>query len=209
MEQKIKEFIAAFNDIFDTFNNQPTPDDIDYYNNKLFEYYILHRMERKLEKTTNGFTLTPYLWLTINPPDNISINTAQTVIQKFLKKKKITSYLYVIEQRGFTDTTIGVGTHYHILFNHTYTNKYELVRETHNTFKKIINIESSHVNNFIKYKDCKTDHDVKKRVKYILGNKDGIEKQEKQKYDKIFRQKNNLANYYSNNAEALLQTNIS
>jgi len=133
------------------------------------------------------------LFITINPrPDDFK----KTMI-KFKSKVWIENYIYVFEQRGTTEAESGRGFHSHILLWKPDSKKsHEVVRETKNTFKNICSIDNPSILNI---KNCK-EEDIPKRKNYMLGQKN-IEndpsKAIKQEIDCIWRERNNLQEYYS------------
>lgn len=136
------------------------------------------------------------LFITINPRPDVSLEEFIKVMNKFKSKVWIEDYIYVYEQRGTTAQESGKGFHSHILLWKPDNKKsHEVIRETKNTFKNICSIDNPSILNI---KNCK-DEDIEKRKNYMLGHKN-IEtdpsKQVKQEIDLIWRERNNIENYY-------------
>lgn len=134
-----------------------------------------------------------HLFITINPPPSYNLKDFLNTIQKTIKKNWIEGYLYVIEQRGENEEELGKGFHTHILIKLIdHKRRSQIDREIKNTWKKILDVDNYHILN-IKYID---DDEQKRKQKYMLSLKSEEIKHLKQKYDIIFRQKNNLQKFY-------------
>jgi len=136
------------------------------------------------------------LFITINPRPDVSLEEFMKVMNKFKSKVWLEDYIQVYEQRGTTEQESGKGFHAHILLWKPDNKKsHEVVRETKNTFKNICSIDNPSILNI---KNCK-DEDIEKRKNYMLGHKNteaDPSKQVKQEIDLIWRQRNNIENYY-------------
>lgn len=136
------------------------------------------------------------LFITINPRPDVSLEEFIKSMNKFKSKVWIEDYIYVYEQRGTTEQESGKGFHAHILLWKPDNKKsHEVIRETKNTFKNICSIDNPSILNI---KNCK-DEDIDKRKNYMLGHKNteiDPSKQVKQEIDLIWRQRNNIENYY-------------
>lgn len=148
-----------------------------------------------------------WLFLTVNAYDSITVEDFRKKIEKTLTSKIFVSGLAVIEQRGSTDETCGNGMHAHILFKRITPLSEGLPpsnikRNFRDSFKKYCNVKNHHILNFLFVPfDSPTPDDrnnAKYKYKYMVGEKSGPEKQLKQKFDKIFREKNNLPPYFGN-----------
>lgn len=136
------------------------------------------------------------LFITINPRPDVSLEDFMRAMNKFKSKVWIEDYIYVYEQRGITKEESGKGFHSHILLWKPDNKKsHEVIRETKNTFKNICSIDNPSILNI---KNCK-DEDIEKRKNYMLGHKNteaDPSKQVKQEIDLIWRDRNNIENYY-------------
>jgi len=200
----LKEYAIAVRDFRIRWKDIDRPDSIDEQH---LDYLITclcnHQKWMQFEKYEEDTTkLTEYMFITISPPSTVSLNESHSVFKKFIKKTNFKEYLYVIEQRGESDDDVGRGIHYHALVRTSYDRFSALRRDTHNTFKNIINLDDEkirkHINEIINFKNCRDMTDVKNRIEYMTGIKKPVSKQIRQKYDTIFRNNNNLQSYYGN-----------
>jgi len=139
------------------------------------------------------------LFITVNPRPDIQLDEFMKSLNKYVNKKWIEDYIYVIEQRGITEDESGKGFHSHLLiWKPDNKRSSEVIRETKNTFKKICSVDNPAILNI---QNCKED-DIDKRKNYMLGLKglnDDPTKEQKQKIDVGFRKRNNIDLYYSKN----------
>ncbi len=139
------------------------------------------------------------IFITVNPRPDIDLLEFMKVLRKYVIKKWIDDYIYVIEQRGITEDESGKGFHSHILiWKPDNKRSSEVIRETKNTFKKICSVDNPSILNI---QNCK-EEDIEKRRNYMLGLKalnDDPSKEQKQKIDIGFRERNNIEIYYSKN----------
>lgn len=147
--------------------------------------------------------LTDAMFVTYNPRDDVSLKTALQALDTFVKKSKIDKYIYAIEQRAVSEDTIKQRNtfHIHILHTHKYDRSSHYVRETKSSFNKTCNTGNWRCLNIL---PATTDQDITNRLNYILGDKkddNGLMKSEKQKIDKIFRERYMLKDYYTNDKQ--------
>lgn len=137
-----------------------------------------------------------FLWITISPPD-CTMQEFMKCTARMQKKKWIANnpYIYVIEQRKdelwwatAQPSYDNIGKHIHLIVNTTYA-KSRVINELSKTFK--CGAQSIHHTTHI------MEH-LQDKKDYCLGLKTGDGKEQKQKGDVLFRQKNNLSNYYTN-----------
>lgn len=139
-----------------------------------------------------------HIFLTINPPPNLSLMDFHLNIQKTLMrgdnlKQWIKGFLYVLEQRGETINEIGKGFHTHILIElGEHKKRSHIDRELKYLWKKILDTDNYHIFN-IKYIDYE---EQLRKQKYILGQKQESSKHTKQEYDIIWRENNSIEKYY-------------
>ena len=153
-----------------------------------------------------------YYWVTISP------DTTKITIEDFVKKVKnllckncVASPSYaVIEQRGtIENNNIGEGFHAHCLLKRTNFENYsssQFIRNLKNPFRKCIDLKSPLIDSLFNVQSLVapyTDLDGVKqdfyadKLEYIQNmNKWGIEKNDKQHADVIFREKNNIQPIY-------------
>lgn len=157
--------------------------------------YEKYQYNSKLDVVVTRKQVKPYthLFITVNPPPTLLLDIFINTINKTLSKNWIEGYIYVIEQRGENEEELGKGFHTHILIKLTHHKKQsEINREIKNTWKKILDIDNYHILN-IKF----IDNDEQKRKQgYILGEKAEEIKHLKQKMDIVYRQNNNLKQFY-------------
>lgn len=150
----------------------------------------------KTEKTINN-----YVWLCVNPNSTYVLSDFVMLVEKAFTKKWIESYVYVYEQRGIVEEEVGKGFHLHALIKKPHDMGHKrMLKELSNTFKKCCDTSNFH------YFQLKMidDAEYMRKLEYILGNKESDQhnqKEIKQMYDKPFRQKNKLQNFYYKNLE--------
>lgn len=149
------------------------------------------------------YRLTDVMFVTYNPRPDVSLRNAIQVVEQFVKKSKIDKYIYAIEQRATTEATMNDGNsfHIHIIHTHKYDRSSHYIRETKSTFNKTCMVKNWRCLNIL---PSTTDQDITNRLNYIIGDKkddNGLMKTEKQKIDKIFRERYMLKDYYTNDKE--------
>lgn len=122
--------------------------------------------------------------------DDRDIEVIMKSMERVVRKKWITDYYYVVEQRGITEETCGEGIHVHLLISKNGKRKSQVIREIASTTKL--------AKNFIDIQEGKTANIYERRKDYMLGKKEGLVKQNRVKFDALFRQKNNLKDIYTN-----------
>ncbi len=148
--------------------------------------------EKLSKKKCNG-----YVWITINPKPDVTLQAFKKLIKKIVLKTCFTDYLAVLEQRGTIEEKLGSGFHAHILFKRNLNYKpAKCITNLKNSCKNYVgNINNQHQFN---YKVIGEDFAKDKKI-YILGqNKTGDGKQPKQAADRIWRQKENIDEYLGN-----------
>lgn len=161
----------------------------DYLDSEEFQkaFPIFKEVKEKAEKIN-----TRFIFLTVNPEPSITLNYFRDVINKAINKKWMINYLYVIEQRGDNEDSMGRGFHAHFIIDTDGKKRHEIIRELKNTFKKVCDISSNCIFNV---RNIKEEH-LKRFLGYILSMKNQKFKHDKQKIDKRFREINHIANYY-------------
>lgn len=168
--------------------------DRQYEGTKLQEVYDQVTSLRKQEAENK------YYFITICPYDDIELSKLVKVMDKIVKKRWFTSYVYVYEQRQSEQGKPYHGIHTHIIVDKGSIKKSEAIREVYNTCKDIVGSKQS-----VDVKILETEYDLSTRLNYILGTKSTQEKQEKQNIDKIFREENNLQDFYEKNFLHIIQ----
>ena len=169
--------------------------------NLVYEYLTdrqIRMNEERLELLANKSTniLTEFMFITVRPQPkkNISVKWLYDKTLKLLKSKCVSDYLLVFEQAGRCVSEMGEGLHVHFIIKSKYRKYCELRKQLRTTYFDC----SDYLDTAINMKNCKTIHDVEKRKKYMLGAKDGLEKQHKVEIDKLWRQRWNIEDFYGN-----------
>lgn len=155
--------------------------------------------EDELEQTVREATARKhnnlYLWLTVSPKASIEWKDFKDVIERFVKRTMFNDHLYVYEQRGKEETSIGDGFHCHLLLKRNLDYKpSKVIQNSKNTFKNITNVKKFEIFNY-----HWLDEQFKKdKVEYITGLKTGEDKDVKQEMDILFRKYNDIDLYYGN-----------
>lgn len=155
-------------------------------------------IEERQELLSNKSTdiLTEFMFITVrpDPKKNITLKWLYDKTFKYLKSKCVSDYLLVFEQASECVSNMGQGLHVHFLIKSKYRKYCELRKHLRSTYFDC----SDKLDFAINIKNCKTIHDVEKRKKYMLGAKDGQEKQQKVEIDKLWRQRWNIEDFYGN-----------
>lgn len=159
----------------------------------------LQKSHRKEGKTLN-------YWITVNPPEETTLEEMLKHTNRFINRAIVEEYMYVVEQRGAIESEIGKGKHIHLYFKikeETYEPPSKIIKYLKSSYKKLLNVETK----ALWIQPLKQEYVIDK-VNYMIDkNIDGQyeDKKEKQQMDKIFRENNNLLNYYTSiDAEKLL-----
>lgn len=144
--------------------------------------------KKKDEEQSNS----AYQFITINPKPDVPLTEFKKVIEKASKKSFIKKCLYVIEQRGENMDELGKGFHAHFLINKGDYRPSHMRREFERSFKNISDISNPSCFNI---RNCKKS-DLKNRQNYMLELKSDPSKHLKQEYDKHFRKKFCIPEYY-------------
>ena len=167
---------------------------------KVKEYEKKTRMELKeavAKEHNNG-----YVFVTINPNSDCTLQKFETLVDKFAKRNMFKSYRYVFEQRGTTKETAGQGLHAHILLKRNLDYKPCLVtKNSKNTFKNIAKVENPAILNI---QHIGADF-AKDKDEYMTQVKDDEIKAEKQVIDRYFRDKMNLKHVYGSSFDELIK----
>lgn len=181
---------------------------------KMYEYFYendlvdkkLAVIEKKMKNTVVRQAKSLYYWITINPEEKIELKKLLKAVERLVNRAFIEEYMYVVEQRGAIEEEIGKGKHIHLYFKiseEKYQPPSKIIDRMKNTLKDVVNVETK----ALWIQILKPEY-VKDKVNYMIDkNIDGQheDKEEKQQMDKIFRENNNLLNYYTNiNPETLL-----
>jgi len=161
---------------------------------------VMYR-EFLLKMLTISHEITEDVFLTVNPPANISIERLRNTVEEFVSWSDVKRYLYAFEATGNADRA----PHVHIVFHHGLsTYKWGLLlKRMHTLFGKIVDtgiktlFDVRHI----------IPEDVANVVKYIMKTqppKNGQER-EKDRQTNQLREQNGLDDYYSNIEGAAIQ----
>ncbi len=127
----------------------------------------------------------PYLFITINPRKDVTLEILQKHVKKLLSKKTITHFAYVYEVRKGKE-----GLHCHMLVH--YNDKpYNFKRGVKNTFKTITDVNNPEILNF----KFVAKEILSQKISYMLGNKKDDKKSGVKDSEK-YRTDNNLQAIY-------------
>lgn len=165
----------------------------------------LKQTKQELEEMTNNskFIKTDILFITVNPVKGVELSKFLKKLKSCVTKKWIDEYLYVIEQRGDSDETLGDGFHCHMFIYHQNKSKKwsDVKREIKSTFSSISDTSNP---SCLKIKNVPNQLVYNNYLNYMIGQKKddkGKNKRIKQEFDKVFRRKNGLLDIYTNNQE--------
>lgn len=182
----------------------------EYYMNKLIDaenaeellptLKKIKEMKKADEEKYDECLKSNYAFITIAPVNN-SVKPLELIkyCDNFCKKKFVKQYIFVLEQRydGIPNEkykNIGEGLHAHILMDKGDYKHSHLKRDMDRIFH---NLDS---NNHISYR---WERDVMKTQNYLLGQKNDPLKHLKQQQDKIFREQQDVREYYGEKFEIL------
>jgi hypothetical protein len=168
----------------------------------------IKNLEAKVEKLKNpngNKVKTYHYWVTINPEEKILLKDLKSAVDKLTLRSFIEKYMYVIEQRGSNRDEIGKGKHVHIYFK-IHEDKYQvpskIIELMKSTLKKVVNVNTKAL-----WIQILREEYVKDKILYMIDkniDNEHKDKQQKQEMDQIYREINNLDNYYTNMEEDLL-----
>lgn len=157
--------------------------------------------ELYLKVKTNNSDNSRFIWLTINPRKEITLEEFIKTIKKYVKRTFIKSYYYVYEQRASqrNEKDMGDGLHAHLLLERNEEaniKMYDIKKRTKDSFRQITDVENSN----IFYYKLMPEKFIIDKLNY-MNNKnlddEHQDKLEKQEYDKKWRNLNKLQDTYS------------
>ena len=159
----------------------------DFMNTGEVPYEPVNNEYRELIDKARDAVLTkpPYILLTINPRPDIKLLDFMKKVEKFVKRKMISHYMYCYEVRNEEG-----GIHCHMLVRYV-SKPYDFKRGAKSTFKDICEVNNPQILNF-RYI---TDEQLPDKIKYISGDK-ADKKQDSVQATKTFRNKHNLQDLY-------------
>lgn len=152
---------------------------------------VISNMKRKEEKDEIE-KKTEFVLLTICPAGNAGFMECQKYMTRLCKCKFIKKYSYCFEQRFNGEPTekykvSGDGLHIHLFFIIGDYKRAFVLRDVKRCFgTMVVNVDFKYI------KEC----DLLKVKNYMVGEKADDDKKIKQRYDKEFRQVNDIKDYY-------------
>lgn len=146
---------------------------------------------------------TSYFWITINPKNGITIKELVKEVERYVKRTFIKSYIYVYEQRASQENEkkIGEGLHCHLLIERDMSanvSPYDIQKRTRVAFKNICDSQNKSI---LHFKQMPEEFIIDK-FNYITNknlDEEHKDKEQKQEYDKIWRENNELKEFYASN----------
>jgi len=171
--------------------------------NVLYKEGIIDNDINKLEKQINSKTSDKpsgkIFWITVNPNPSVKFEEFQKVVQKQICRSFVRCYIMAYEQRASLQNgkPLGTGFHVHILMERTPDS------EPPNKIQKYIragfkNICNSNNNNILNFNNCPANY-VDDKINYLINknlDEDHKDKEQKQIYDKKFREQYKLQDLY-------------
>lgn len=156
--------------------------------------YENKRMLKKILEIGASERNTLYLWITINPKKDVKLDKFLNQLNKYATRKMFLEYMYVVEQRGDTESDAGKGFHAHMLLKRDVGYKpSKVIKNSKNTWKNMTDVENPSIFNF----NWCPEEFIKDKKEYMSsGGKTGENKDTKQTIDILWRKKNNIKSFY-------------
>lgn len=156
---------------------------------------IIQGNKQLLKERTSKLHNNGWIWITINPKPSITLDYFRKKVEKLVNRNLFTEVCYVYEQRGTTLKESGKGFHAHILAKRNLDYKpFKVAQCIQNTCKTLVkNVKN---NNLLNIQHIGEDY-KKDKMDYILGEKTGDGKDQKQLIDIQWRKKHNISIYYN------------
>jgi hypothetical protein len=161
---------------------------------KMNNYIETQKVELKKQtakKHNNG-----YMFITINPKPAVKLEDFRKLLKKISKKTCFEKCMYVLEQRGNNEENMGKGFHAHILVKRNL--KYKPIKLKQNVKASCKNIVGNiHNDNQLNIQTIGEEF-AKDKQQYIIGDKTGDGKSEKQNIDEKWRKTIGIEKYLGN-----------
>lgn len=135
-------------------------------------------------------------WITVNPMPEAKLDIILKSLQNFTNRKAVRDYHYTIEQRGESEHEIGKGMHAHLLLKWDRRQNKYVKQFLIESCKRIVGNYSHNILNIRRI----TPDIYQDKLDYLQGKKWDKDKDLKIKFDKVFRDKNNILDIYKKNA---------
>ena len=155
------------------------------YRNEIRKTTIVNKPKQKTPKKYNKKD-PMYYFITINPIE-CTTSDIESIINSINKRKFVNLHCYTFEQRGTILDDIGKGKHIHLIIDKTIA-KSDAIKYIHNSIKKYCTLENVDIREI-------TENGKILRENYMRGNKQ-FDKLQSVEIDKIWREQNNLLDYY-------------
>lgn len=156
----------------------------------------------KLIKQNDNKKQPDFYWITMRPKEElVEFKIFMDVVKQIFKKVWMKDFFYVLEQSSPDLDGMGKGYHLHALVKRNNMKNSDVLREIKRTAGKIGDVDDTSNRGFLKIDGIYDDIGLRNRFKYIYDVKESTEenqKEEKQKIDKIWRNRLKLENYYFN-----------
>ncbi len=151
--------------------------------------------DRLREKTADAHN-NRYFFITINPPPTIELSVLMKKVEKYCDRVICVQSQWVFEQRAVSADLAGTGLHCHMLVERNLNYKPCKFKDyTRNAFKCLFTHNNHLSNSLLNIRPCSKDF-LKDKMEYLMGEKTGEGKKEKQDIDIIWREKNNIKPFY-------------
>lgn len=184
---------SRFMELSDLLDRDPLSIDINEFN----EVFTRVMNEKKVRLRSEKKEEPEIYWITINAKPEAELQVILKSVQNFCNRKAVRDYNYTIEQRGESELEIGKGIHCHLLLKWERKQIKYVKQFLIESCKRIV---GSHSNNILNIRRITPDV-YQDKLDYLAGKKWDKEKDLKLKYDKIFREKNNILCIYKKDAD--------
>lgn len=146
----------------------------------------------KRDRATGG-NIHMFYFITVNVRPDVQFFELKKQVDKYVRRKIVAAAEWVYEQRADIESEMGRGMHLHMLVRqrgdvlHT-----RFCVDTRNTFKNLVGDPKQHVN-----MTWHIEAHIPDKRDYMSGSKDSEEKRNKVEIDRVWRNHNHIAHYYT------------
>lgn len=157
---------------------------------------------------SNGLNpLGYFMWITINASESTKISALKKAVEKYVKRKTITSAFYSFEQRGTSDEDLGKGPHCHMLVTQLYDHACNFKQDLERSFRNICDLNCGAKHHILNWKKCIPSH-LDKRINYVKGVKKDTLKCDMVSWDRKWRLNKGLEDTYDTGLLAIATTYV-